>query len=1653
MALLLQEFKKTKRELKNVTTDVSDVFDEINEEIDASRKQKQLQNLKVKLGSSEKTLMELESKWSMLDPQDKAIYRNKMTTYRSDYEAMRKKFYKMDDSTKSELNRQKVFHSSNNDKYGIEDGNKEMRQKLLNGTQSLYEQEGQLDNTKKMGLEANHYMKLANKQLREDRDVLIGVNDKNAQIRVDLERGNKIVTEMSMREYIYKLLIHTTAFLLLIAILAVFIHNLTNQMSSNRSFINQAQFLNQSKNNQSRLDTNQASQRSVVNQQNSTQQYTILPKQQQRHLNNSSNLDHQQISTFTEKTEFNTTLSGINGLQSSSRLQKQIQKTPSQASLINQSTIANSNRLESYQKNQNHVQYTNPQSNAEKPSWTIVDRNCQNKQQQNSQLSINSSGLGSARVRALSFGNVGGAGRQINKQNYTSNCQNNQNMPRQIQNQTQTSGIDQNRYVINNQNHAKQLSFSGNGSQVFCSNIMSEGNIKEVVKNSDVLSENISSDEAEEEVQVFDEQSSSRKQTNSLVKQNLKQIRDSYRTTERTSNASISKINTLTLINNDNDEVPLMKQIDSQQVTRNLFFMNQKHRREQYRNSVATISHKSLKESPNRLLKNTSNQTFSSMTRNTTQSRFNSQPREANLIFIQNLEQQFQDDNQNQTQQQQLDIELQDLSKTPVKNFDQMYSTLTEKLINKVLDGEIKSGGKRQSMASNFYPQTPKSVLLFGDVQQKQSPKSLTKQVTFNMQSQSLTRLNRNLNTNSQKSFNSNNQNNNFQQSLKLSNSKLSRQSSNKKYLTVNHQNVQRKYEVNLGNQNSNSKTPSKALISKRFEELYKESEMKRQRMNRIQELKEQQKRYKEMQECTFTPKISEAQKSKSPIRDIPKFNFNQTQVITQETHLQQTNQQPSIKPRRSPREFYEDMVNFQQQKEIKLNTMRKLEQMQLKSEREKRLNSLSNQRSGDDLFERLHQEELKKLKKKELSLEPKKQNSTSRTRDEIVNHLYTDFFIRDTKLKTLQNHVFTDEEQLNKAAIDLTRSNQVLADKISDTIKQAYKEMKLQNIDELSFLNLVELLNRIGYVEQFDEPTKSLLNQMWMNLIGDPNQNSEASISQRNLIIFVQAVQNIHVDSMKAHPLSKVNREPRQFGFFINGYFFIDDEFEVKKVHLHYNKLFWNRQSRIELQKKESLKIIAQSPSTLELKFQPEINPRSKQIADESLSKLENALRQGSGDLNVKIRVEDLLLSKGQVLKEKLKQKRDEVEIERQNEFSFCPQLISPRFQDSQIQGGQVLGLKSRNVFDKLYAKALTMQKKPQQLTTRDVNEEIQLEQCTFKPNLNQTHKFNQQIRNNTYQMNQAYVQNQAYQECAQPQIICQQTNYNDINQSIENIICPSNLYSNSKKDQQNFQQNSFIQYLQGDQHQSTTPNCKQQQTQNNNFYQATQQSTESSFINSKDQITPFLDHSIVQDLRQVQPTQQNQNQVTPLPQQYPQYIISQIPSSQSYSNLNVLTEKMNNNQLNNIPQNQKSLTPVLEKQQENSQSYFSQNSSKIAQNLNNNLNFTTYQGIQENLRYLNNPGTPGKYSSKPQNPLKNSYISGSRQIPQRNSNQKQSYGSSTNLNKTQQISYNQNKYSKNSNNSQLNSSSNIIGRQVVKDLSTKQAKQILKSVIQSSL
>lgn len=69
-------------------------------------------------------------------------------------------------------------------------------------------------------------MKLANKDLRDQRDVLINVQDKNQQIRSDLSAGARIVKSMTFREYIYRIAIHVTIVLLLCAIIAILIKRL-----------------------------------------------------------------------------------------------------------------------------------------------------------------------------------------------------------------------------------------------------------------------------------------------------------------------------------------------------------------------------------------------------------------------------------------------------------------------------------------------------------------------------------------------------------------------------------------------------------------------------------------------------------------------------------------------------------------------------------------------------------------------------------------------------------------------------------------------------------------------------------------------------------------------------------------------------------------------------------------------------------------------------------------------------------------------------------------------------------------------------------------------------------------------------------------------------------------------------------------------------------------------------------------------------------------------------------------------------------------------------------------------------------------------------------------------------------------------------------
>ena len=81
-------------------------------------------------------------------------------------------------------------------------------------------------NIKKIGMEANENMREANTGLRDQRDKIINVSDKNAQIAKDINEGNKIIVEMSRREFFYKIGLYFVIFALFITIVAILINKL-----------------------------------------------------------------------------------------------------------------------------------------------------------------------------------------------------------------------------------------------------------------------------------------------------------------------------------------------------------------------------------------------------------------------------------------------------------------------------------------------------------------------------------------------------------------------------------------------------------------------------------------------------------------------------------------------------------------------------------------------------------------------------------------------------------------------------------------------------------------------------------------------------------------------------------------------------------------------------------------------------------------------------------------------------------------------------------------------------------------------------------------------------------------------------------------------------------------------------------------------------------------------------------------------------------------------------------------------------------------------------------------------------------------------------------------------------------------------------------
>jgi hypothetical protein len=74
-----------------------------------------------------------------------------------------------------------------------------------------------------MGMETGEIMRGANTELRRQRDDVVKIHKTTNQIAMDIERSDRLIKQMTLREFYKKLMLYGTIILLFFAIILTFL--------------------------------------------------------------------------------------------------------------------------------------------------------------------------------------------------------------------------------------------------------------------------------------------------------------------------------------------------------------------------------------------------------------------------------------------------------------------------------------------------------------------------------------------------------------------------------------------------------------------------------------------------------------------------------------------------------------------------------------------------------------------------------------------------------------------------------------------------------------------------------------------------------------------------------------------------------------------------------------------------------------------------------------------------------------------------------------------------------------------------------------------------------------------------------------------------------------------------------------------------------------------------------------------------------------------------------------------------------------------------------------------------------------------------------------------------------------------------------------
>ena len=102
---------------------------------------------------------------------------------------------------------------------------------MVKGVGKLHDQKGQLNNIKKIGYETKEIFREGAVKVAAGGEVIRNAGRENEQIAGKLDEGNRTITRIAKREFVYKLLLNFLILALFAAFVAVLIVKLTRKKS------------------------------------------------------------------------------------------------------------------------------------------------------------------------------------------------------------------------------------------------------------------------------------------------------------------------------------------------------------------------------------------------------------------------------------------------------------------------------------------------------------------------------------------------------------------------------------------------------------------------------------------------------------------------------------------------------------------------------------------------------------------------------------------------------------------------------------------------------------------------------------------------------------------------------------------------------------------------------------------------------------------------------------------------------------------------------------------------------------------------------------------------------------------------------------------------------------------------------------------------------------------------------------------------------------------------------------------------------------------------------------------------------------------------------------------------------------------------------